>query len=81
MPRMGGIEALARIRAGEAGDPGLPVIALTADAMPGEDEKLLALGFDDVQGKPIQPMALITSIALACERPARTPDWAATATS
>jgi CheY-like chemotaxis protein len=81
MPRMGGIEALSRIRAGEAGHPGLPVIALTADAMPGEDDKLLALGFDDVQGKPIQPMALITAIALACERPVRTPDWAAAATS
>ena len=80
MPRMGGIEALARIRAGETGNPGLPVIALTADAMPGEDDKLLALGFDDVQGKPIQPMALITSIATACDRPARTPDWAARAT-
>jgi signal transduction histidine kinase/CheY-like chemotaxis protein len=66
MPRMGGIEALSRIRAGEAGDARLPVIALTADAMPGEDEKLLALGFDDVQPKPIQPMALITAIGQAC---------------
>jgi CheY-like chemotaxis protein len=66
MPRMGGIEALSRLRAGEAGDAKLPVIALTADAMPGEDEKLLALGFDDVQPKPIQPMALITAIGQAC---------------
>ena len=62
MPRMDGVEALRRIRAGETGDARLPVIALTADAMPGEDEKLLALGFDDVQGKPIQPVALITAI-------------------
>lgn len=66
MPRMDGLEALARIRAGEAGDPGLPVIALTADAMTGEDERLMALGFDDVQPKPIQPMALISAIADAC---------------
>jgi signal transduction histidine kinase/ActR/RegA family two-component response regulator len=66
MPRMGGIEALSRIRAGEAGETSLPVIALTADAMPGEDDKLLALGFDDVQPKPIQPMALITAISQAC---------------
>jgi signal transduction histidine kinase/ActR/RegA family two-component response regulator len=66
MPRMGGVEALSRIRAGEAGAANLPVIALTADAMPGEDDKLLALGFDDVQPKPIQPMALITAISRAC---------------
>ncbi len=66
MPRMGGVEALSRLRAGEAGEAKLPVIALTADAMPGEDEKLLALGFDDVQPKPIQPMALITAIGQAC---------------
>jgi signal transduction histidine kinase len=66
MPRMGGVEALSRIRAGEAGDAKLPVIALTADAMPGEDEKLLALGFDGVQPKPIQPMALINAIGQAC---------------
>ncbi|CAN5399604.1 ATP-binding protein [soil metagenome] len=66
MPRMDGVEALRRIRAGETGDARVPVIALTADAMPGEDEKLLAHGFDDVQGKPIQPMALITAILDAC---------------
>jgi signal transduction histidine kinase/ActR/RegA family two-component response regulator len=66
MPRMGGVEALSRIRAGEAGVANLPVIALTADAMPGEDDKLLALGFDDVQPKPIQPTALITAISRAC---------------
>jgi signal transduction histidine kinase len=66
MPRMGGIEALARIRAGEAGEPRLPVIALTGDAMPGEDGRLLAQGFDAVQPKPVQPMSLIGAIAAAC---------------
>ncbi|WP_340647212.1 ATP-binding protein [Phenylobacterium sp.] len=67
MPRMDGVEALRRIRAGETGDARQPVIALTADAMPGEDQKLLAHGFDDVQPKPIQPMALIAAILDACE--------------
>ena len=66
MPRMDGVEALRRIRAGETGNARVRVIALTADAMPGEDEKLLAHGFDDVQGKPIQPIALITAILDAC---------------
>jgi two-component system, sensor histidine kinase len=66
MPRMGGIEALQRIRAGEAGPPDRPVVALTADAMSGDDERLRALGFDAVQPKPIQPMALIIAIAEVC---------------
>ena len=59
MPVMGGVEALAAIRAKD-GSP--PVIALTADAMTGETQKLLALGFDDVQPKPIQPVALAEAI-------------------
>ncbi|MDO8379976.1 ATP-binding protein [Phenylobacterium sp.] len=66
MPRMTGIEALRRIRAGEAGPADIPVIALTADAMPGEDAKLWGHGFDGVQPKPIQPMALIAAILEAC---------------
>jgi len=41
------------------------VIALTADAMTGETQKLLALGFDDVQPKPIQPLALAEAIMRA----------------
>jgi signal transduction histidine kinase/ActR/RegA family two-component response regulator len=68
MPVMGGVEALVRIRAGEAGEPDLPVIALTADAMSGETQRLLAQGFDDVQPKPIQPMALVGAILEACAR-------------
>lgn len=70
MPRMGGVEALAHIRAGEAGGPRLPVIALTGDAMPGQDERLLALGFDAIQPKPVQPMALIGAIAAVCAQDA-----------
>ena len=62
MPRMGGIEALGRIRAGEAGPPEIPVIALTADAMAGVDEQLLAHGFDGSVSKPISPAELIATI-------------------
>jgi signal transduction histidine kinase/ActR/RegA family two-component response regulator len=62
MPVMDGMEALSRIRAGEAGDPTLPVIALTADAMSGQDLKFMARGFDAVQPKPIQPAELIAAI-------------------
>ncbi|WP_374575925.1 ATP-binding protein [Phenylobacterium sp.] len=66
MPVMDGIEALARIRAGKAGPAAVPVIALTADAMSGEHERLLAKGFDDVHPKPVQPAALLQAVAACC---------------
>ena len=63
MPVMDGIEALRRVRGGEGGRPDMPVLALTADAMSGEAERLISLGFDDAQPKPIQPAALLRAIA------------------
>jgi CheY-like chemotaxis protein len=72
MPRMDGLEAIRRIRAGEAGRADQPVLALTADAMPGTDRGLLGHGFDAVATKPIVPQALIAAIAEACRRPGAT---------
>ncbi|WP_162244300.1 MULTISPECIES: ATP-binding protein [unclassified Phenylobacterium] len=66
MPRMDGIEALRRIRLGEAGLRQIPVLALTADAMSDECERLIALGFDDVHPKPIQPAELMYTVAAWC---------------
>jgi signal transduction histidine kinase/CheY-like chemotaxis protein len=66
MPDMDGLEALRRIRAGAAGARDIPVIALTADVMHGDERDLLAHGFDAVQPKPIKPADLIRAIALAC---------------
>ena len=63
MPVMDGIEALRRVRTGEGGRPDVPVVALTADAMSGEADRLIALGFDDAQPKPIQPAGLLRTIA------------------
>ena len=74
MPRMDGVEALRRIRAGEAGPRAVPVLALTADAMSGEGERLLGLGFDEAQPKPIQPAELLYAVGAWChhaETPAR----------
>jgi signal transduction histidine kinase/ActR/RegA family two-component response regulator len=62
MPVMDGITALAAIRTGTAGDPAVPVIALTASAMSGDRERFLAMGFDDHLGKPIRPLDLLSSI-------------------
>ena len=61
MPEMNGIETLAAIRA--AGRETLPVVALTADAMTGERERLLALGFNGYLSKPIEPSALVRALA------------------
>ncbi len=63
MPVMDGIEALRRLRGGEGGRPDVPVLALTADAMSGEAERLVGLGFDDAHPKPIQPAGLLLAIA------------------
>jgi len=68
MPVMGGIEALQAIRRGEAGDPDIPIIALTADVMLGDRERYLAEGFDDHLAKPIEPATLIQAIVLAASR-------------
>jgi signal transduction histidine kinase/CheY-like chemotaxis protein len=65
MPVMDGITALNAIRAGVAGDPKIPVIALTASAMSGDRERFLAMGFDDHLGKPIRPADLLSSICSA----------------
>jgi len=61
MPGMGGEEVLARLRATET-ESGchLPVIALTAHALAGDRELLLASGFDGYVAKPIQ-MELLQS--------------------
>jgi signal transduction histidine kinase/ActR/RegA family two-component response regulator len=80
MPVMDGVEAVGRIRHGQAGAPDVPVIALTADAMAGEEARLRGLGFDGLQHKPVQPGALIAAIARAVEaRPRRADDEEAVA--
>ncbi len=62
MPVMDGIEATRRIRA-RAGRESLPVIAVTAHALPHERERCLAVGMCDVVTKPVDPARLAAAIA------------------
>jgi CheY-like chemotaxis protein/HPt (histidine-containing phosphotransfer) domain-containing protein len=55
MPRMDGYELSRRLRAAEAERHGIrtPIIAVTADAMKGEEERCLAIGMDAYLLKPV----------------------------
>ncbi len=52
LPGMDGVTALKHLRADEQ-TRGIPVIALTASAMPDEKREILAAGFDGYETKPI----------------------------
>ena len=60
MPDMDGYEASRQIRAGNAGQryQDVPIVAMTANAMKGDQEKCLNAGMNDYLSKPINPTAL-----------------------
>lgn len=60
MPEIDGFAAsrVQRLREREEGLPRLPILAVTANAMPGDRERCLAAGMDDYLSKPIELAAL-----------------------
>ena len=66
MPGMDGKQATARIRAIEAETGGhVPIVAMTAHAMDGDREEILAAGLDHFLTKPLKKQAIIDRIIAA----------------
>lgn len=68
MPGMNGLDVLAELR-GRPGGGALPVIALTADALPGDEARYLNAGMDGYVSKPVDKRVLLdTCVRLAAGR-------------
>lgn len=69
LPGMDGIEALRALKADPA-TRDIPVIAVTASAMPMERAEILAAGFDGYQAKPLSVKELSSELARLLGPPA-----------
>jgi two-component system, cell cycle response regulator DivK len=66
LPDLDGSEALRRLRSDER-TAGIPVLALTAQAMHGDRERFLAAGFDGYLSKPVDVDELIETVRRFCD--------------
>jgi CheY-like chemotaxis protein/HPt (histidine-containing phosphotransfer) domain-containing protein len=64
MPEMDGYEATRRIRTQETskGKSRMPIVALTAHAISGDQAKCMEAGMDDYLRKPIEPQELVEAL-------------------
>ena len=62
MPHMSGVEATRRVRALSLPAAGVPIIALTANALTHQREEYLAAGMNGVVAKPMSPAALVSEV-------------------
>jgi two-component system cell cycle response regulator DivK len=67
LPDLDGVQALHRLRADQR-TAGIPVLALTAQAMRGDRERFLAEGFDGYLSKPVDVRELIGTVRETCDR-------------
>ncbi|GGY44314.1 ATP-binding protein [Parvularcula lutaonensis] len=67
MPGMSGPEVAAAIRRSDAPYKDIPIIAVSADTMSGEDARARAAGMDGYVSKPVRPNALLMTIAEVLE--------------
>jgi len=58
MPGMSGMETAQAIRKQGGRMAGVPIVAVSADAMPGEREAMIACGMNDFITKPLRAEAL-----------------------
>jgi two-component system cell cycle response regulator DivK len=70
LPDLDGVEALRRLR-GDERTAAIPVLAVTAQAMRGDRQRLLAAGFDGYVSKPVDVRELIGTVRQHCDRRAR----------
>ncbi len=66
LPDMDGLEALRRLRA-DARAAGIPVLAVTAQAMKGDRERFMQAGFDGYLSKPVDVDELLDTVSRFCE--------------
>ncbi|MBC5765990.1 response regulator [Ramlibacter albus] len=70
LPDIDGIEVFNRIRA-DASIPRMPIIAVTASAMPEDQKRMKDAGFDGFETKPISVTALLANVARFLPPPAK----------
>jgi CheY-like chemotaxis protein len=66
LPDVDGVNALRRLRADER-TAAIPVLAVTAQAMHGDRERLLAAGFDGYISKPVNIRELVGTVRQHCD--------------
>jgi two-component system, cell cycle response regulator DivK len=71
LPGIDGIEAIVLLKQDDA-TRAIPVIAFTALAMKGDEERIRAAGYDDYIAKPMRYQEFLTTIATQLARTAQT---------